>query len=45
MVAAGLPMMLIKKKPQRIRGKYRMLTVGPESPFYLEPANVGIDEQ
>jgi hypothetical protein len=45
MVAAGLPMMLIKKKSQRIRGKYRMLTVGPQSPFYLEPANVSTDEQ
>jgi hypothetical protein len=37
MVAAGLPMMLIKKKSQRIKGKYRLMTVQRGSPFYLEP--------
>lgn len=34
MVAVGLPMMLIKKKSQRIRGRYRLLTVDYDSPFY-----------
>lgn len=34
MVAVGLPMMLIKKKSQRIGGKYRLLTVDEGSPFY-----------
>ena len=31
----GLPLMLIKKKSQRIGGKYRLLTVDRGSPFYL----------
>ena len=31
----GLPLMLIKKKSQRIGGKYRLLTVDKGSPFYL----------
>lgn len=35
MVAVGLPMMLIKKKSQRIKGRYRLLTVDYDSPFYL----------
>jgi hypothetical protein len=39
MVAAGLPMMLIQKKYQRIGGRYRLLTIERGSPFYLEPAN------
>lgn len=39
MVAAGLPMMLIKKKSQKVRGKYRLLVVEKGSPFYLEPIN------
>lgn len=34
MVAVGLPMMLIRKKSQRIGGKYRLLTVDKGSPFY-----------
>lgn len=34
MAAVGLPMMLIKKKSQRIRGKYRLMTVDEGSPFY-----------
>jgi hypothetical protein len=33
-VGVGLPMMLIKKKSQRINYKYRLLTVGEDSPFY-----------
>jgi hypothetical protein len=37
MVAVGLPMMLIKKKSQKIRGNYRLMTVQKGSPFYLEP--------
>ena len=37
MVAVGLPMMLIKKKHQRIGGKFRLLTVKEGSPFYLKP--------
>lgn len=39
MVAAGLPMMLIKKKSQKIGGKYRLMTVSKGSPFFLEPVN------
>jgi hypothetical protein len=37
MVAAGLPMVLIKKKSQKVKGKYRLMTVQRGSPFYLEP--------
>lgn len=37
MVGVGLPMMLIRKKYQRIGGKFRLLTVEEGSPFYLEP--------
>jgi len=37
MVGVGLPMMLIKKKHQRIGGKYKLLTVKEGSPFYLKP--------
>ncbi|MBT1696287.1 hypothetical protein KK083_05335 [Fulvivirgaceae bacterium PWU4] len=33
-LGVGLPMMLIKKKSQRINYKYRLLTVGEDSPFY-----------
>jgi hypothetical protein len=39
MVAAGLPMMLIKKKSQKLGGKYRLMTVSEGSPFYLEHHN------
>lgn len=35
MVGAGLPLMLIKKKSQRLGGKYRLLVVEEGSPFYL----------
>jgi hypothetical protein len=35
MVGVGLPMMLIKKKSQRIKPGYRLLTVEEGSPFYL----------
>ena len=44
MLAVGLPMMLIKKKSQKIRGKYRLLMVQKGSPFYLEPVNSGIPD-
>ncbi len=36
MVAVGLPMMLIKKKYQRIGGRSRLMLVEEGSPFYLE---------
>lgn len=35
MVAVGLPMMLIKKKSQRLKHGYRLMTVEEGSPFYL----------
>ena len=38
-VGVGLPMMLIKKKSQRIGGKYRLLAVDEGSPFYLRNLN------
>lgn len=41
MVAVGLPMMLIKKKSQRIRGRYRLLTVDYDSPFYQHDLKSG----
>lgn len=44
MVAVGLPMMLIKKKSQRVRGKYRLLTVEKGSPFYIQPLNSGLSD-
>lgn len=34
MVAVGLPMMLIRKKSQRIGGRYRLLLAEEGSPFY-----------
>jgi len=34
MVAVGLPMMLIRKKSQRLGGRYRLLTADYDSPFY-----------
>ena len=34
MVAVGLPMMLIRKKSQRIGGRYRLFTANYDSPFY-----------
>jgi len=39
LVGAGLPLMLIKKKSQRLGGKYRLLTVDEGSPFYLPELN------
>lgn len=41
MIGVGLPMMLIKKKSQKVRGKYRLMTVQKGSPFYVEPLNSG----
>lgn len=34
MVAVGLPLFLIRKKSQRIRGRYRLFTANYDSPFY-----------
>lgn len=34
MVATGLPLMLIKKKSQRMKAGYRLLAVDSDSPFY-----------
>lgn len=39
MVAAGLPMMLIKKKSQRMKAGFRLLSVEPGSPFYKRDIN------
>jgi len=39
LVGAGLPLMLIKKKSQRLGGKYRLLTVEKGSPFYVPELN------
>ena len=36
MVAVGLPMMLVKKKYVRVRGRTRLLMVKEDSPFYLD---------
>jgi len=37
MVAVGLPMMLIKKRYQRVGRKYRLMVVEERSPFYVAP--------
>lgn len=37
MVAVGLPMMLIKKRYQRVGRKYRLMMVEEGSPFYVAP--------
>jgi hypothetical protein len=39
LAGVGLPLMLIKKKSQRIGGKYRLLTVEKGSSFYLPDLN------
>ena len=39
LVGTGLPLMLIKKKSQRLGGKYRLLTVDEDSPFYVPELN------
>jgi hypothetical protein len=39
LAGVGLPLMLIKKKSQRIGGKYRLLTVEKGSAFYLPDLN------
>lgn len=39
MVAVGLPMMLFKKKSQRLKAGYHLLTVEPGSPFYKRDPN------
>jgi hypothetical protein len=37
LVGVGLPMALIKKKSQKLGGKYRLMTVSERSPFYQAP--------
>lgn len=37
LTAIGLPLMLIHKKSQRIKGKYRMIMAEKGSPFYQAP--------
>ena len=37
MVAVGLPIMLIKKRYQRVGRKYRLMVVEEGSPFYVAP--------
>jgi hypothetical protein len=44
MVAVGLPMMLIKKRYQRIGRKYRLMVVEEGSPFYVAPPR-GLDTE
>jgi len=45
MVGVGLPLLLIKKKSQRLHKHYRLLTVQKGSPFYHErPASMNIIE-
>ena len=39
LAGVGLPLMLIKKKSQRIGGKYRLLVVEEGSPFYQRELN------
>lgn len=34
MVIVGLPLMIIKRHSTRIGGKFRLMTAGPDSPFY-----------
>jgi len=41
MVAAGIPMRLIKKKSQRMKRGYHLLTVEPGSPFYRRDVSHG----
>jgi hypothetical protein len=36
-LAVGLPMMLIRKKSQRMKSGYHLLTVKKGSVFYTEP--------
>lgn len=39
LVGAGLPLWLIRKKSERIRGRSRILVVDPDSPFYQRKLN------
>lgn len=45
MIGVGLPMMLIKKKSQKIGGRYRLLTVEEGSPFYQPALSNGDGDQ
>ena len=40
LVGVGLPMALIKKKSQKVGGKYRLMTVTERSPFYQAPTRI-----
>lgn len=40
LVGVGLPMALIKKKSQKLGGKYRLMTVTERSPFYQTPIRI-----
>ncbi|MEP6733916.1 MAG: hypothetical protein ABJA70_00285 [Chryseolinea sp.] len=35
MVILGLPLMIIRRHYARVNGRFRLLTAGPDSPFYL----------
>jgi hypothetical protein len=41
MVGVGLPMMLVRKKSQRVGGRYRLLVVDRGSPFYVTQRQSG----
>lgn len=43
-IGAGLPLMLIKKRSQRINYKYHLRTVGEDSPFYRPDTRNMINE-
>ena len=43
LVAVGLPLLLVKKKSQKLNYKYRLLTVTPASPFYRPDPRKGFE--
>jgi hypothetical protein len=45
MLAAGLPLILLKKKYVRIRGKYRVMTVEKGSGFYMPDLREDVGEE
>lgn len=42
MIGVGIPLMVIKKKSQRVGGRYRLLVVDEHSPFYVPTRRDGI---
>jgi len=44
MVAVGLPMMLAKKRYQRLGGRHRLIVVEENSPFYVAPVR-GLEDE